>query len=95
MPVDRELSYECLKWVDPKVYKMYLNLRYRGMTREQVEKDPQSFYKLKMLTLLNDTLDELEERGVIQITNDYVNERILVKENQVDARSDGDLGTEV
>jgi hypothetical protein len=95
MPVDRELAYECLKWADPKVYKMYLNLRYRVMTPEQVEKDPQSFYKLKMLALLNDTLDELEERGVIEITNDYVNERILVKENQVDERSDGDPGIEV
>jgi hypothetical protein len=57
MPLDRELAYECLKWIDPKVYKMYLNLRYRGTTPEQVEKAPQSIYKLKMLTLLDDTLE--------------------------------------
>jgi len=89
MPVDRELAYECLKWVDPKVYKMYLNLRYRGMSPEQVEKDPDLFYKLKMLVLLNDTLDELEERGVIEIVNDYENERIIVKDNGKSENSEG------
>jgi integrase len=34
VPIDRELAYESLKWIDPKVYRMYLRLRYRGMTPE-------------------------------------------------------------
>jgi len=33
MPVDRELAYECLKWVDPKAYRAYLRLRYREPVR--------------------------------------------------------------
>ena len=86
MPVDRELAYECLKWVDPKVYRMYLRLKYRGMTPEQIEKDAESFYKLKAVLVLNDILDRLEERGFIEIINDYENEQILVKENKYNTR---------
>jgi len=86
MPVDRELAYECLKWVDPKVYRTYLRLKYRRMTPEQIEKDAESFYKLKVVTVLNDILDKLEERGFIEIINDYENEQILVKENQYNTR---------
>lgn len=82
MPVDRELAYESLKWIDPKVYKIYLRLRYRGMTSEQVKNDAKSLYKLKMVMLTNEALDELEERGLVEIVNDYENERILVKRNQ-------------
>ena len=83
MPVDRELAYERLKWVDPKVYRMYLRLKYRGMTPEQIAKDSESFYKLKIVIALNDVLDRLEERGFIEIINDYENEQILVKKNKL------------
>lgn len=79
MPVDRELAYESLKWVDPKVYRMYLRLKYRGMTPDQIKEDAESFYKLKAVAVLNDILDRLEEGGVIEIINDYENEQILVK----------------
>ena len=41
-----------------------------------------SFCRLKMLSLLNDVLDELEEKGQIEIISDYENEQILVKGNQ-------------
>ena len=82
MPVDRELAYESLKWIDPKVYRMYLRLRYREMTSEQVEKDAESLFKLKMIAITNDVLDKLEERGLVEITNDYDNEQILVTKNQ-------------
>jgi len=82
MPVDRELAYESLKWIDPKVYRMYLRLRYRGLT-EEIKQDLESFYKLKIVTLLNEALDRLEARGLIEIINDYENEQILVKKNKL------------
>jgi len=83
MPVDRELAYESLKWIDPKVYRMYLRLRYRGLTSEEIKQDLESFYKLKIVTLLNEALDRLEARGLIEIINDYENEQILVKKNKL------------
>jgi len=88
MPVDRELAYKSLKWIDPKVYQMYLRLRYTGMTPEQVKRDIESFYKLKMIVLMNDALDKLEERGLVEIINDYENEQILVKKNQYNPKRD-------
>lgn len=88
MPIDRELAYESLKWIDPKVYRMYLRLRYREMTPEQVEKDAESLFKLKMIAITNDVLDRLEERGQIEIINDYENEQILVKKNQYNPKHD-------
>ena len=88
MPVDRELAYESLKWIDPKVYRMYLRLRHRGMTSEQVEKEAESFYKLKIVMLTNDALDKLEERGLVEIINDYESEQILVKKNQYNPKRD-------
>ena len=83
MPVDRELAYESLKWIDPKVYRMYLRLRYRGLTSEEIKQDLESFYKLKIVALLNEALDRLEARGLIEIINDYENEQILVKKNKL------------
>jgi len=72
-----------LKWIDPKVYRMYLRLRYRGLTSEEIKQDLESFYKLKIVTLLNEALDRLEARGLIEIINDYENEQILVKKNKL------------
>jgi len=83
MPVDRELAYESLKWIDPKVYRMYLRLRYRGLTPTEIKQDLESFYKLKIVALLNEALDRLEARGLIEIINDYENEQILVKKNKL------------
>jgi hypothetical protein len=51
------------------------------MTLEEAERDAESIYKLKMFILLNYELDELEANGEIEITNDYENEQILVKNN--------------
>lgn len=52
------------------------------MTAEQIKKDGESFYKLKIFMLVNDALDRMEERGFIEILNDYENEQILVRKNQ-------------
>jgi hypothetical protein len=82
MPVDRELAYECLKWVDPKVYRAYLRLRYREITDEEFQKDSISFYKLRFIAQTLDVVDSLEQKGLIEIFNDYDNERILVRLNQ-------------
>jgi len=49
MPVDRELAYECLKWVDPKVYRAYIRLKYREITDEEFQNDKESFYKLRFI----------------------------------------------
>lgn len=82
MPVDRELAYETLKWIDPKVYRAYLRIRYRGITDEEFQKDRISFYKLRIIAQTLDAVDSLEQRGLIEIINDYENERVLVKKNQ-------------
>jgi hypothetical protein len=88
MPVDRELAYECLKWVDPKVYRAYLRLRYREITDEEFQRDSVSFYKLRFIAQTLDVVDSLEERGLIEVFNDYENERILVKLNQYNTKRD-------
>lgn len=82
MPVDRELAYESLKWIEPKVYRMYLRLRYKGMTKEEIKQDAESFYKLRIFMLMNNALDRMEERGLIEIFNDYDNEQIFFRKNQ-------------
>lgn len=79
MPIDRELAYESLKWTHPKVYRMYLRLRYRGMTTEQIKNEVDSFYKLHIHELVNDALDRMEAQGLVQIMNDYKNEQILLR----------------
>jgi hypothetical protein len=81
MPVDRELAYECLKWMDPKVYRAYLRLRFREITDEEFEKDKDSFYKLHLTERLLDFLDSAEQVGGLEIHNDYENERIFVSMN--------------
>lgn len=82
MPVDRELAYESLKWIDPKVYRAYLRLKYREITDEEFQKDRISFYKLRLIAKTLDIVDELEQRGLVEIVNDYENERVLVRRNQ-------------
>ncbi len=82
MPIDRELAYESLKWLDPKVYRMYLRLRYKGMTATQIKEENDTFYKLRMFMLVNDALDKLEAEGYVEIFNDYENEQILLRKNQ-------------
>ena len=84
MPVDRELAYESLKWVDPAVYRMYCRLIYRGLTDEQIKKDYPNFYKLHLFTLMNDALDELEAKGLIEILNDYESEEVRVRRKDVE-----------
>jgi hypothetical protein len=88
MPVDRELAYECLKWVDPKAYRAYLRLRYREITDEEFQRDNVSYYKLRFIAQTLDVVDSLEERGLIEISNDYDNERILVRLNQYNSKRD-------
>jgi len=46
MPVDREPVYESLKWIDSKVYRAHLRLKYREITDEEFQRDSVSFYKL-------------------------------------------------
>ena len=82
MPVDRELAYESLKWIDPKVYRAYLRLKYREITDEEFQKDRISFYQLRIIAQTLDVVDSLEQRGLVEIINDYENERILVRKNQ-------------
>lgn len=38
--------------------------------------------------VLKDALDKLEERGFIEIINDYKNEQILVKKNRYNPKRD-------
>ena len=86
MPVDRELAYECLKWVYPQAYRAYLRMRYREITEEQFEKDKDSFYKVYLTEQLMDSLDSAEQTGMLEIYNDYDNERIMVKRNHYDTK---------
>lgn len=90
MPVDRELAYESLKWIDPKIYRAYLRLKYREITDEEFQKDSVSFYKLRIIAQTFDVLDLMELRGLIEILNDYENERILVRKNQYNPNCDED-----
>jgi hemerythrin superfamily protein len=90
MPVDRKLAYECLKWIDPQVYRAYLRLIYREITDDEFEKDKDSFYKVYLTERLLGFLDSAEQTGKLEIINDYENEHILVKDNQYNQGHDGD-----
>jgi hypothetical protein len=82
MPVDRELAYESLKWVDQKAYRAYMRLRYREIKEEELQRDSASYQKLQLLAQTLEVVDSLEQRGLIEVLNDYENERILVRPNQ-------------
>jgi len=88
IPVDRELAYESLKWIDPKVYRAYMRLKYREITDEEFQKDSISYYKLRLAAQTLDVLDSLEQRGVVEIVNDYENEQIRVRMNQYNNKRD-------
>ena len=79
VPVDIELMFEELKWIDPRVYRMFCRLKYRGMTGEQLRNEKETFsnvrYALNGAVYLND----LEASGHIDIYNDYENERVVVR----------------
>jgi hypothetical protein len=79
MPVDKELAYESLKWVDPKTYRAYLRIKYREISDEEFKRDIASFYKLWYVANTLEVLDSLEQRGFLEVFNDYDNERVLVK----------------
>ena len=77
MPVDRDLAYESLKWVEPEVYRIYCKLRYVGVAPNEIDGYAESLRKFYLTEKLNDALDLLEASGRITILNDYQNERIL------------------
>jgi hypothetical protein len=81
MPVDRELAYESLKWIDPKVYRAYMRVKYREITEEEFKRDSVSYSALRLVAETFDVLDSLEQRGLVEIFNDYQNERIMVRLN--------------
>jgi hypothetical protein len=89
MPVDRQLAYECLKWIEPQVYRAYLRLRLREITDEEFERDKDSFYKVHLTERLLDFLDSAEQIGKLEIHNDYENERVFVSLNN--QRNSGNL----
>jgi len=89
MPIDRELGFECLKWVYPEVYRAYLRIRFREITEKEFEKDKDSFYKVYLTEQLFDSLDSAEQKGMLEIYNDYDNERIMVKDNHYGRRKSG------
>ena len=81
MPVDRDLAYESLKWVEPEVYRIYCKLRYVGMDPREINGYTESVRKFYLTEKLNDALDMLEAKGHITILNDYQNELILYTKN--------------
>jgi hypothetical protein len=82
MPVDKELAYESLKWVDPKTYRAYLRIKYREISDEEFKRDITSFYKLWYVASTLEVVDSLEQRGFLEVFNDYENERVLVRVKQ-------------
>lgn len=81
MPVDRDLAYESLKWVEPEVYRIYCKLRYIEVNPGEINGYTESLRKFYLTEKLNDALDMLEAKGHITILNDYQNEQILYTKN--------------
>ena len=79
MPVDLELMFEQLKWIDPKLYRMFCRLKYRGMNGSQLESESETFSNLVYALNGAGHLNELESSGQIEIYNDYENEKVVVR----------------
>lgn len=71
MPVDRELAFEYLKDLEPKVYEIYLGLKHVGINSRDIEKRIDDVHKLILYSDFVLAMDELESDGVLKITNDY------------------------
>ena len=79
VPVDIDLMFEQVKWIDPSVYRMHCRLRHGRITREQLKNEPDTFSNLIYALSAAYKLDNLESSGQIEIYNDYENEKISVR----------------
>jgi len=79
VPVDIELMFEQIKWIDPSVYRMFCRLKYRGMTESQLRREGETFSNLMYTLSSARRLDEQESSGEIEIYNDYENEKVKVR----------------
>ena len=79
MPVDIELMFEQIKWIEPAVYRMHCRLKHQRITREQLESDGPTFSNLIYTLSAAHSLDQMEASGEIEIYNDYANEKVSVR----------------
>jgi len=79
VPVDIELMFESIKWIDPSVYRMFCRLKHRGMTGAQLKGEGETFSNLMCAMSSAYHLDKLESSGSIEIYNDYENEKIAIR----------------
>ena len=79
MPVDIDLMFEQIKWIDPAVYRMHCRLRHREITRAQLEGEGGTFSNFIYALSAAYKLNQMESSGVIEIYNDYENEKITVR----------------
>ena len=79
MPVDIELMFEQVKWIDPSVYRMFCRLKHRGMTGAQLRSEGETFSNLMYTLSSAYKLNDLESSGEIEIYNDYENEKVTVR----------------
>jgi len=79
VPVDIELMFEQLKWIDPAVYRMFCRLKYRGMTGDQLKSEGKTFSHFMYALNYANQFNELEVSGEIEIYNDYENEKVAVR----------------
>ncbi len=79
LPVDIELMFEQLKWIDPKVYRMFCRLKYKGMSGDQLKNEGRTFSNLMQAINFAYQLDVLEHSGDVEIYNDYENERVWAR----------------
>ncbi len=66
VPVDIELMFESIKWIDPSVYRMFCS-----------EQETLSNLMYAMSSAYH--FDKLESSGSIEIYNDYENEKIAIR----------------
>ena len=79
VPVDIELMFESIKWIDPSVYRMFCRLKHRGMTGAQLKSEEETFSNLMYSVSSADHLNKLESSGSIEICNDYENETVAIR----------------